>query len=332
MHRKNNNDEGVGDFRFKAPSDGDDNNVAAITEDVDRVAISDNNLSAEKQQTCSNCGKEGTNLNICNKCKIVNYCNAACKKKHRKKHKKKCEERVAELHEEALFKDVDPDECSICCLPVLDASELTFKACCGKDICNGCNYAMIAESFGRGKLSICPYCREPRSKSMEEENERIKKCMDSGNADAFTMMGNAYANGDMGMPRDRAKANELYLRAGELGCATAYFNLGNVYRLGAGVEMDMKKAKHFYELSAMKGDVEARQNLGAFEGQAGNNERAYKHYIVAARAGHTPCMDMVKKGFMIGYVTKDEYENTLRAHKKRQDEAKSDARDIANRL
>ena len=41
--------------------------IDAITEDVDRVAISDNNLSAEKQQTCGNCGKEGTNLNICNK-------------------------------------------------------------------------------------------------------------------------------------------------------------------------------------------------------------------------------------------------------------------------
>ena len=52
MHRKNNE----GDV------------IDAITEDVDRVAISDNNLSGpEKQQTCGNCGKEGTNLNnICN--------------------------------------------------------------------------------------------------------------------------------------------------------------------------------------------------------------------------------------------------------------------------
>ena len=30
---------------------------------------------------CANCGKEGSNLNICNKCKAVKYCNAACKKK-----------------------------------------------------------------------------------------------------------------------------------------------------------------------------------------------------------------------------------------------------------
>jgi len=37
--------------------------------------------------TCANCGKEGKNddMNICNKCKKVKYCNATCKKKHRKK-------------------------------------------------------------------------------------------------------------------------------------------------------------------------------------------------------------------------------------------------------
>ena len=35
----------------------------------------------------ANCGKEGA-INICNKCKQVTYCNAACKKKHKSKHKK----------------------------------------------------------------------------------------------------------------------------------------------------------------------------------------------------------------------------------------------------
>ena len=42
-------------------------------------------------------------MNTCNKCKMVKYCNAACKKKHRTKHKKKCERRVAELHDEQLY-------------------------------------------------------------------------------------------------------------------------------------------------------------------------------------------------------------------------------------
>ena len=48
---------------------------------------------------CANCGKEGDgdNMNTCNKCDLVQYCNAACKKKHKSKHKKKCERRAAEL-------------------------------------------------------------------------------------------------------------------------------------------------------------------------------------------------------------------------------------------
>ena len=42
---------------------------------------------------CANCGKESnsSDMNTCNKCKSVKYCNAACKKKHRQKHKKQCE-------------------------------------------------------------------------------------------------------------------------------------------------------------------------------------------------------------------------------------------------
>ena len=47
------------------------------------------------------------------------------------------------------------------------------------------------------------------------------------------------------------KANELLLKAGELGCAEAYRNLGMSYNNGLGVEVDKKKAKHYYELAAM---------------------------------------------------------------------------------
>jgi hypothetical protein len=46
--------------------------------------------TADRVSICANCGKEGDDVNnICNKCKQVKYCNAACKKKHRHKHKKK---------------------------------------------------------------------------------------------------------------------------------------------------------------------------------------------------------------------------------------------------
>src|SRR6056300_688053 len=106
---------------------------------------------------CASCGKEGGNLNTCNKCNMVKYCNATCKKKHRSKHKKACERRVAELHDEALFKEHPPrEECPICFIPLpLDVGQTTFQSCCGKLICNGCIYTMFDEAIGRGKLGLC---------------------------------------------------------------------------------------------------------------------------------------------------------------------------------
>ena len=153
--------------------------------------------------------------------------------------------------------------------------------------------------------------------------------MKAGNAYAFFVLGGYYEDGEMGMPQDITKANELYQKAGELGCAKGYCNLGVHYYIGRGVDVDKKKAKHYYELAAMSGCVQASHNLGYMEKEAGNYHRAIKHFILSARAGCKESLDAVKKGFTNGIVTKDEYANTLRAYQSRQDETKSDARDKA---
>ena len=51
-----------------------------LTQQIEDLSIANN----AEISICANCGKEGTNLNICNKCKTARYCNASCKKKHRK--------------------------------------------------------------------------------------------------------------------------------------------------------------------------------------------------------------------------------------------------------
>ena len=98
---------------------------------------------------------------------------------------------------------------------------------------------------------------------------------------------------------------------------------------GRGVEIDMKKAKHYYELAALNGSLYARYNLGNLEGRAGNHRRSMKHFLIAGRAGFTESLSMIKQGFMKGYVTKEEYTTTLRAYQKRKDDMKSDMRDKA---
>ena len=144
------------------------------------------------------------------------------------------------------------------------------------------------------------------------------------------MFAGYYSRGNGGMPQDMIKANELHLKAGELGCAKGYLSFGNSYYHGWGVEVDKKKAKHFYELAAMNGDIIARHNLGGLEGKAGNYHRAFKHLILSAKAGNTDSLDSVEIGFMSGTITKEEYANTLRAYQDRHNEMKSDDRDKAS--
>jgi len=325
------NDQRCGDGSGKMTSSKEEctsceqnNNVDNITEGINSV------FKLDGATACASCGKEGNgdDMNTCNKCKEVKYCNAACKKKHRSKHKKKCERRVAELHDEQLFKEVEPEECPICFLPMpIDNNTSQFQTCCGKRICNGCKLAM---KMRKGK-KLCPFCRMP-PKSGAEAITRMKKLVDKGDANALSNLGLIYFRGNHGLPRDYQKAHELWNEAGDLGCAEAYYNLGIVYRRGDGLEVDMKKAKHYYELAAMKGHIKARHNLGVLEGDLVNDQRAFKHLIIAAKAGTKESLKLVKLGFIDGQVTKDEYEKTLRAYHERQKEMKSDARDKAAQI
>ena len=79
----------------------------------------------------------------------------------------------------------------------------------------------------------------------------------------------------------------------------------------------------------MNGNVKARYDLACVERKAGNHLRASKHFMLAAGAGDKLSLDTVKQGFMDGYITKEEYANTLREYQKSQDEMNSDARDKA---
>jgi len=192
---------------------------------------------------CANCGKEGSDVtNTCNKCNSVMYCNAACKKKHRHKHKKQCERIVAEkkdyerraaelLHDEKLFKQPPPEEdCPICFLwmPILETGR-RYQPCCGKVICSGCFHANAHIDL---KKQLCPFCRTEAPGSDEEAVEREMKRVEIGDAMAIFNLGYYYALGLYGYPHDYDKALGLWHRAGELGFAESYYNIGNAYLQG----------------------------------------------------------------------------------------------------
>ena len=304
------------------------NEEELISEMLSRQKIGDlaneNDVSA-----CANCGKEGINLIICNKCKEATYCNAACKKKHRSKHKKQCERRVAELHDEALFREPPPQhgDCPICfiCLPTM-ASGRRYYACCGKMICSGCCHADVYDNHGNIIVDKkCPFCRTPDPTSNKEMIERLKKRMEVDDPYEFYVMGLYNSFGHHGLPQDSTKAVELLRKARKFG----YNNLGHAYSNGDGVERDKKMARHYFELSAMEGIVMARYNLGVDEDNAGNYDRALKHYMIAVGGGYTDSVKEIQRMYMEGQVAKDQYANALRSYQVYLNEIKSDQRDKA---
>jgi len=323
-----NNKDGAPELQISSGSDihSSSTSIDAVTEDFTNMGVTIDSI-------CASCGKEGNSydMNICNKCKEVKYCNAACKKKHRSKHKKACDRRVAELYEEALFKDHPPnEECPLCLLPLsYESNRSNFMSCCGKVICDGCSYAtMISIGMTSEGKDLCAFCRIPDATTNKEHIRRLKKLMEKGNAEALNHFAGCYSQG-LGVSQDDSKANELWLKAGELGYAAGYYNLGCSYMHGDGVGVDMNKVKHYWELAVRGGNVLARHNLGVTEHETGNQQRAYKHWLIAARAGDKQSIDMVKNGFVDGFITKAEFANTLRAYHDRQKETMSDMRDKA---
>ena len=310
-------------------------------DDVCDVKIKLQNMSTADVSVCANCGKEGDDVNnICNKCKKTTYCNASCKKKHRHKHKKECEEHVrqaaehaARLHDEKLFNQPPPTEedCPICFLrlPSLHACS-TYKSCCGKIICNGCIYAPLYDDQGNEVDNTkCPFCRTPHYMSDKENIERLKKRVEMNDPIATHKLGVFYRDGLYGLPQDFTKALELFHRAIDLGYSTAYSNIGQAYRNGQGVEMDKKKANHYWELAAMEGDIYSRHNLSIEEDNEGNFDRAVKHYMIAVRDGFAPSLNRIKLLYSYGHATKDDYTKALQSYQAYLSEIKSKQRDKA---
>ena len=50
----------------------------------------------------------------------------------------------------------------------------------------------------------------------EEELRRTEKLIEANNAAAYNALGDYYSRGHLGLPRDMTKANELFLKGGEL--------------------------------------------------------------------------------------------------------------------
>ena len=186
----------------------------------------------------------------------------------------------------------------------------------------------------------CPFCREMAIEGNAEYNtvflSKLNKRLDVDDAEAYLMMSTFYLTGneEMGIPQNVDKGMEMLKKSADLGCSTAHCKLGDIYKGydGINVAVDLKKSKQHYELGAIGGNIQARNNLAYIEFKTPNEERAVKHYMISARAGSRLALANLRKFLMdIGsrYITWEQYEEIERECMDAVDEMKSGQRDFA---
>eukprot|EP00979_Chaetoceros_neogracilis_P006033 scaffold1194_cov209-Chaetoceros_neogracile.AAC.1 len=290
----------------------------------------------DSKHHCAACGDSddggfyGGSLYACTGCNLVRYCNTTCQAAHWPAHKKACKKRLAELFDKKLFKQPPPNEdCPICYLQLpIDEVQNMYQSCCGKMMCCGC---VCANTVAAADTEIfkCVFCRTEASYSDEESIERLKKRVEANDAVAMYNLGTYYGLGTMGLRQDHAKELELLHKSAKLGNHFAHLNLSICYQTGGIGESDTRKATYHAQLAAMAGNVKARGNLGCDEYNAGNINRAYKHWMISANDGYDLSMKAVQEGYKSGFVTKDDYSKTICAYGNSLDKMKSDDRDRA---
>eukprot|EP00986_Skeletonema_menzelii_P019325 scaffold27662_cov154-Skeletonema_menzelii.AAC.3 len=124
---------------------------------------------------------------------------------------------------------------------------------------------------------------------------------------------------------DYATVIEYWEKAAGLGHIESHYHLSIVYDERQGVE----KAIYHAEEAAIGGHVMARHNVGVEELNRGNMERAVKHFIIAANLGDDSSIEMLKKCYARGVVSKEDFVAALRANQAAVDATKSPQRDAA---
>ena len=184
----------------------------------------------------------------------------------------------------------------------------------------------------QGLEERCLYCRDSPPQFEEDADRKCMERVKVNDPVALYQMGKKY------LARDYDSAFAYLTKAAALGDFHAHYEVSVMYRLGEGVEKDLKKERHHLEEAAIGGHHVARNNLGNYESMSGNMERATKHFIIAAKLGYDHPMisslGAVKQGFQMGIVSKEEYAATLRGHQAAVDATKSEQREKAkkNRL
>ena len=292
--------------------------------------MSEDNHQADLTCCCASCGIteiDDIELKECDGCDLVRYCSDECQENHKSEHEEACKKRAADLRDELLFKQPESShwgDCPICCLPLsLDQQKSIMMPCCSKIFCKGCVYADSMREVQQSLVPSCPFCREPVIITDEDKDKQRMKRIEANDPIALCHEGIVQRR-----KGDYRKAFEYWAKAAELGDAEAHFRLSILYQ-GEGVEQNKGKEIHHLEEAAIAGHPKARYNLGCYEYDNGNIERAVKHWMISATHAEDRSMKPLMDLFKEGYVSKEDLTSALRAYQTAVNATKSPQREAA---
>ena len=302
------------------------------------MSTDDTNVAAADMiMCCASCGKAEINdikLTPCDKCDLVHYCSDECQEQHRQQHEAICKLRAAELRDAILFKQPEEShlgDCPICYLPMPQENfKSLMRSCCLKTICNGCHYADAFRIDGKHNIT-CPFCRNGKDRLSKKSNYRkeLMKWAEKNEPVALREIGKGCRNDG-----DLEGAFQNMKKAAGQGDAEAHFLLSDLFDKGlvSGVENEEEMANFHLAEAAIAGHPEARYCLGLVEMKNKQFDRAVKHWTIAATLGHDESIERLKKCYMDGHVSKDEFAAALRAHQAAANAMKSQKREEASWL
>lgn len=270
----------------------------------------------------------------CNACKSDRDHSDECRQEYLPKQKQTFEKEQMtnnELHDDdILFQQPESShlgDCPICFLPQPnDQQKTSMMPCCCKIICKGCKYANMLREV-KGSLGLkCIFCRQPTTLTTNELV--LQSLIKRAEAD------DPIATCQVGLRRFKegnySSAFELWTRGAEMGDAESHNLLSYLYGEGKGVEQDEEKQIYHLERAAIGGHSNARHNLARLESEIFcREERAVKHWIIAAKQGDVESMNVLKDCYKEGSISEEDFAAALRGHHAAVDATKSPQREKA---
>jgi uncharacterized protein len=140
---------------------------------------------------------------------------------------------------------------------------------------------------------------------------KLQAAAEAGNAEAQSMLAQAYTSGTQGLPQDFGKALAWNEKAAAQGNARAFLNLGIMYRNGSGVAKDRALAITYFAQAEKAGDMKAPRYLGLIAEDTGDLTKAATFYQEGATRGDITSQFYLGRAYELGKGVTQDYTQAL---------------------